>query len=226
MSLIAHALIDAGSSPVRHVLLLAVFAGLLVLPVATDAQVGQADAASKDGRGRRMVLLFDISALTPDLVRQARDVALQFVDENTSSSGTVAAVVTIGSKLSVLTDFSSSREQLRAALDSPGLLDGTATDVGTLGTTPTKEAAPEAFKDVRLRALATVCDTLGPVQQRTAVLFFTGGMNGAAGNDQTELRSATNTCNRGNVTVYPVDARGLQAAAAPGNRSIFPGARE
>ncbi len=70
-------------------------------------------------------------------------------------------------------------------------------------------AFQEFNNDVRLAALKTLCQELAPIQQKKALLYFSAGMSRSGDDNQIELRSATSTCNRGNVTIYPVDTRGL-----------------
>ncbi|HEX5106834.1 MAG TPA: VWA domain-containing protein [Vicinamibacterales bacterium] len=187
---------------------------------------------------RLLVLLFDVSSMQPDDIQRAVDSGLDWVD-TTMSNADLVALVTIGSRLNVLTDFTSSREELTAALHTLGYTEGTAIDIAAFATAATEEAAASATtddpsqadsttetaaleefnNDVRLRAMKTVCDTLSPIQQKKAVLYFSAGMNRAGDDNQIELRAATNSCNRGNVSIYPVDSRGLQAAVAGGGAS-------
>jgi VWFA-related protein len=59
--------------------------------------------------GRRLlVLLFDVSSMQPEDVQRAVDSAQQYVDQAMSSSDLVA-VATIGSTITVLTDFTADR---------------------------------------------------------------------------------------------------------------------
>ena len=188
---------------------------------------------------RLLVLLFDVSSMQPDDIQRAVDSGVDWVDTSMSNADLVA-LVTIGSRLNVLSDFTSSREDLTAALHGLGYTEGTAVDVAAFATAATEEAAAstastddpsqadsttetealeEFNNDVRLRAMKTVCDTLSPIQQKKAVLYFSAGMNRAGDDNQIELRAATNSCNRGNVSIYPVDSRGLQAAVAGGGAS-------
>lgn len=146
--------------------------------------------------GRMVVLLFDVGAMQPDDLRRAAESSVKFVDEVMTGTDLVS-VVTIGSRLNVITDFTSNAAELKAAL-------------GTVGSTATN--ADVASSDVRLRALKTLCETLAPIQQKKAVLYFSSGMQRTGDDNGIEVREATGTCNRGNVSIYPVDARGLTAA--------------
>jgi hypothetical protein len=109
----------------------------------------------------------------------------------------LVAVAALGAKLTVLSDFTSNRQQLTSAFASLTSIEAAKPAGDT--TAATSES---------IRGLRTVCETLTPIQQRKAVLYFSAGMR--AGDTQ-EMRAATNACNRGNVSIYPVDARGLKA---------------
>ena len=74
---------------------------------------------------------------------------------------------------------------------------------------------------MRLRALTTLAEALTPIQQKKAILYFSSGMQRNGSDNQIELRKAINAAVRANVSIYPVDSRGLQAvvpggAAQPG----------
>ena len=78
--------------------------------------------------------------------------------------------------------------------------------------------AMEMFNnDVRLRALKAVADTLAPIDQKKAVLYFSAGLQRSGEDNQVELRAAINAAVRAHVSIYPVDARGLQAIVPGGD---------
>lgn len=180
--------------------------------------------------GRRMlVLLFDVSSMQPEDVQRAVDSAQTYVAGSMSPADMVA-VVTIGSSISVLSDFTADREAALAALARLGYTEGTATPPPAAETAATDEAAAaadaaatdetgfEAYNnDVRLRALKTLADTLAPIEQKKAILYFSAGMSRSGEDNQVELRGAVNAAVRGNVAIYPVDARGLQAVVPGGD---------
>ncbi len=78
--------------------------------------------------------------------------------------------------------------------------------------------AMEMFNnDIRLRALKAVADTLAPIDQKKAVLYFSAGLQRSGEDNQVELRTAINAAVRAHVSIYPVDARGLQAIVPGGD---------
>ena len=53
--------------------------------------------------------------------------------------------------------------------------------------------------DVRLRALKTLAETLAPIEQKKAILYFSAGMQRSGQDNQVELRAAINAAVRANV---------------------------
>jgi VWFA-related protein len=178
--------------------------------------------------GRRLVvLLFDISSMQPDEVQRAVDSATSYSQEQMTPADLVA-VATIGSTIDVLTDFTADREVVQSALQSLAYSDGTAVPPATAETAATDEADAEATatdetgfetfnNDVRLRALKVIADTLAPIDQKKAILYFSAGMGRAGEDNQVELRAAINAAVRANAAIYPVDARGLEAVVPGGD---------
>jgi VWFA-related protein len=180
---------------------------------------------------RLMVLLFDVSSMEPEDVQRAVDSAIEYVAKQMSAADMVS-VVTIGTDINVLTDFTAAREDVLAALSTLAYTEGTATPPPAVTTAETDEAAAssdttatddtgfeEFNNDVRLRALKTIADTLGPLEQKKAIVYFSAGMQRNGDDNQIELRAAINAAVRGNVAIYAVDSRGLQAVAPGGDAS-------
>jgi len=181
--------------------------------------------------GRRLiVLLFDVSSMQPDDVQRAVDSARKYVSEQMNAADLVA-VATVASSLDVLTDFSGERERVDAALGRLAYTEGTATTAAAASTTATDEAAAAAEdtteaevsdldmfnNDVRLRALRTLAETLAPIEQKKAIVYFSAGMQRSGQDNLVELRAAVNASVRAHVAIYPIDVRGLQAVVPGGD---------
>jgi len=189
---------------------------------------------SDETAGHRLVtLVFDTSSMEPDNVQKAVDAAQDWVD-NRMTSADLVAVATIGSGLQVLSDFSSDPEQVHAALSTLSAAHGTAFESVDASTTATDEQLQSATddstsvdqsaqeldtfnNDVRLRALKTLAEALQPIQQKKALIYFSSGMERSGTDNQVELRAAVNAAVRANISIYPVDARGLQAVVPGGS---------
>ena len=181
--------------------------------------------------GRRLiVLLFDVSSMQPEDVQRAVDGATKYVNEKMAPADLVS-VASISSMLNVLTDFTTDRAAVAAALATLTSKEGTAMappDASTVATDEAESAdaavanddatAMEMFNnDIRLRALKAVADTLAPIDQKKAVLYFSAGLQRSGEDNQVELRTAINAAVRAHVSIYPVDARGLQAIVPGGD---------
>jgi VWFA-related protein len=181
--------------------------------------------------GRRLItLLFDTSSMQPEDVQRAVDSAKNYVDQKMSSADLVA-VATVGSTLTVLTDFTADRTKVDTALATLAFTDGTSTEAPVASTAATDEAAAAATEtteadvaeldmfnnDVRLRALKALADALAPIEQKKAIIYFSAGMQRSGQDNQVELRSAINAAVRAHVAFYPIDTRGLQAVVPGGD---------
>ena len=71
--------------------------------------------------------------------------------------------------------------------------------------------------DARLRAIRTLAEALAPIEQKKAILYFSNGMSRSGSDNQVELRTTISAAVRANVSLYPVDARGLQAVVPGGD---------
>jgi VWFA-related protein len=182
---------------------------------------------------RLLTLLFDTSSMQPEDAQKAVDAAVTWVDTQMTAADLVA-VASIGSRLTIQTDFSNSKEEVHAALAA--LSGGVSTafsgvDSSTVATdevaasstddTSSEDASAQELdtfnNDVRLRALRTLADALKPIQQKKAIIYFSAGMQRNGTDNQVELRAAVNASVRANVAIYSVDARGLQAIVPGGD---------
>jgi VWFA-related protein len=182
--------------------------------------------------GRRLItIVFDVSSMQPEDVQRAVDSANKYVDEKMSPADLVA-VATVGSTLSVLTDFTADRTKVAAALNTIAYTDGTSTATAAASTAATDEAQATSAddttvadaaeldmfnNDVRLRALKTLAEALSPIEQKKSILYFSAGMQRSGQDNQVELRSAINAAVRANVAIYAIDTRGLQAVVPGGD---------
>ncbi len=205
-----------------------------LLPAAAAAAGTQFEPVpmrSEDLAGRRLiVLLFDTSSMQPEDVQRSAESAQKYVAEQMSESDLIA-VATVSSMLNVITDFTGDRAQVEAALNTLSWTEGTATPPVDASTAATDEAAAAATEgtsdeaaefdmfnnDVRLRVLETLAEALTPIEQKKAIVYFSAGMQRSGSDNQVELRAAINAAIRGNVSIYAIDTRGLQAVVPGGD---------
>jgi VWFA-related protein len=179
-------------------------------------------------RDRRfIVLFFDFSAMESDEVERAMASAEKFVEKQMTPADLVA-VVSLSTALMVNQDFTSDRQQLTAVLhrlhglDATGMEQGNVSDVqeDTGASFSADQTEYNIFNtDLRLQAIAQVSQVLSRIDQKKSILYFSGGVQKTGTENQSQLRAAINTAVRANVSLYPVDTRGLQAFAAGGSAS-------
>jgi VWFA-related protein len=201
-----------------------------VLKPAPGAATPSPPAVARAGPGalggrRLVVLLFDTNGMEPEQLERSVASARTYVDARMTASDMVA-VATVASGLQVLQDFTSDRSALRRALDRAG---GTS-DAADTAADPTSDAASDtdAFApdsseldlfniDRRLRAIEDIAKALAPVIQKKSIIYFSSGVSGAGADNQVELRAAIDRAVKANLSVYPVDARGLEAVVPGGD---------
>ena len=179
-------------------------------------------------RDRRfIVLFFDFSAMEQDEVERAMSSAQNFISKQMSPADLVA-IVSLSTALVVNQDFTNDRQQLTAVLrrlqglDASGMEQTNMSDVqeDTGAAFSADDTEYNIFNtDLRLQAIAQVSQVLSRIDQKKAILYFSGGVQQTGTENQSQLRAAINAAVRANVSLYPVDTRGLQAFAGGGSAS-------
>lgn len=201
-------------------------------------------AAGKTGeikyKDRRLLaLFFDLSGMpVADQIR-ARNAAQRFIRTQLTTSDMVA-VMSFATELTVLQDFTSDRDQLLKAIGSitagdTGTANGSTGDDSEGDTGAAYTADDTEFNifntDRKLAALESAAKMLGRLSEKKALVYFASGMTRTGIDNQAQLRATVNAAVRGNVAFYPVDARGLAAAApigdatqaSPGGQAMYSG---
>lgn len=180
-----------------------------------------------DGR-RLIVLLFDTSSMQPEEIDRAVKAAARYVETEMTAADLVA-VASVGQSLTIHRDFTGDKDVLRAALAAFDVTAGTgfeqpvAADLSdvTADTDPADLPLDDSEfgifnNDRRLRAMRVICEALASVEQKKAILYFSAGMSRSGSDNQVELRAVVNAANRSNISIYPVDSRGLTAVVPGG----------
>ena len=190
---------------------------------------GASEATDFGGR-RLVVLLFDSTGMEPEQLQRALESAHQYIDARMTAADLVA-IASIGSTgLDVGQDFTSNRDLLRRALDRIAGIEQSAgvdasggdvagsDDPATADTFTPDTAELDLFNiDRRLRAIEDLSKALMPIVQKKSVLYFSSGMSGMSADNQVELRAAIDRAVKANLSVYPVDTRGLEAVVPGGD---------
>ena len=185
-------------------------------------------AESIDLKNRRLiVLLFDSSSMQPDELERAITSGRDYLAKRLTPADLVA-VASIGSTLQILQDFTAEREPLNVALDKLSGVDSLAFAEGTVPTGDETDAdgfVPDDSEfnvfntDRRLAALELLSDALAPIQQKKSIVYFSSGVTQRGEDNQVQLRMTVDRAVKSNVSIYPVDARGLSAIVPGGAAS-------
>jgi len=183
-----------------------------------------------DLRDRRlMVLFFDLSSMGPEEVARAVQSGRDYVT-NRLSPADVIGIVSLGTSLEVVQDFTADRALLLGAMDqlSPaegaGFAAAPAADAESAVDTGNAFAADDTEfsifnTDRRLEALRSLADVLAGIEQKKSVLYFSGGMAQQGMDNQAAMRAVIDRAVRANMSIYAADSRGLQALPAGGEAS-------
>jgi VWFA-related protein len=175
-----------------------------------------------NARDRRVIVLFfDFSAMEPDQIDRCVDSAKKYINAQMRPAD-IVALVSLSTNmrvdldftedkpkiLSVLSSYSSGEGEVFAAGDT-GSAEGTAESAGSY--TPDDTDYNTFSADWKLLALQSTMQALGKIQQKKSLIYFSNGISQTGTDNQSALRAATAAAVKNNVSIYPVDVRGLQA---------------
>jgi VWFA-related protein len=179
-------------------------------------------------RGRRLIVLFfDLSSMQPEEVQRAVTSAHDYIEKKLSPADLIA-IASFSTSLQVVQDFTADRDQLGAAIDAFGGVNGAGFEDGGNGDPEDTSDNGNAFTaddtefnifntDRRLDALQTLADQLSGIEQKKSVIYFSSGMSQQGTDNQVQLRRTVDRANRANVSIYAADMRGLQAMVPGGD---------
>lgn len=208
-----------------------------VLP-ATGTQISSAPPGDIRYRNRRLlVLYFDLSAMPPADQMRAYTNAQTFIDTRMEPADLVAIMTFQGGAVRVKQDFTDNRAALRevvARLIFGDDLDGDGIpDTRQSGTAFGQDDAEfNIFNtDRQLSALQTAVAMLRPLPEQKSLVYFASGLRLNGADNHAQLRATVNEAIRSNVSIHPIDARGLVARAplgdatspSPGGIGMFSG---
>src|SRR5438874_1240490 len=183
-----------------------------------------------NGQRHYLILFFDNSTMAaPDQI-QARGAAQKFIEAN-AGPDRLMAVVDFGGSLRIVQNFTASSLLLRAAVSG---IKGSAVDpnappsdaavtvasnaLPTMGMSSLSNAAADFGARTMLLAVRSVAKNLRSIPGRKMMILFSGGFPLTPENES-ELTATIDACNKSNVAIYAVDARGL-AAPVPGGSAL------
>lgn len=182
----------------------------------TDASI-QANA-----QRRYLILFFDNSTMdTPDQI-QARSAASKFIDANAGPEH-LMAVVDFGGALRIVQNFTANAKSLQSAVSG---VKGSAIDpnaasqpvtIASTGISSLSTAEADFGARSMLLAVRSLAKNLRAVPGRKMLILFSGGFP-LTPESESELTATIDACNKANVAIYALDARGLVATAPGGPR--------
>ena len=169
-----------------------------------------------------LVLFFDNASVSLTNQMQARAAAQKFVDGNTGPNKYIA-VANFSGTLQITQNFTNDPDRLRSVISGVKMSNVNTSDRGSGpstgggaggGPASLNTAANFGIRDVLL-GLRSLAKGLQDVPGRKMVVMLTEGFPLTDSIIRDELTATIDACNKSNVSVYPVDVRGL-ATAAPG----------
>ena len=195
-------------------------------PAAAPASVTANLEASKRKDRRLLAMFFDMTTMPQFDQLRAVEQATKFIKEQMTSSDLVQ-IMSYGTKLNVLQEFTDDREALLSTLNHMIIgegadLAGAAATGGAenddTGTFSQDDTEFNIFNtDRQLAAIADAVKVLAAFPEKKAMIYFSSGIPKNGIDNQSQLRAATAAATRANVSIYPVDARGLVASAPGGD---------
>src|ERR1700686_462021 len=178
--------------------------------------------AAIDARDRRLMLLFfDFSAMDPEQIERSVDAAKKFVQTKMQPADMVG-MVSLATNMRVDLDFTADKARVLASLAAYTSSPGQGFDSGSEGSaegaaetggsfTPDDTDYNTFTADRKLLALQAIMQALGKINQKKSIIYFSNGITQSGVDNQSALRATTASAVKANVSIYPLDVRGLQA---------------
>ncbi len=177
---------------------------------------------SLNARDRRLMLMFfDFSAMEPDDIDRAVNAGKKYVQGKMQPADMVA-LMSLSTNLSLDLDFTDDKDKILAKLSSYNNSEGQGFETGLEGSsegaaetsgsyTPDDTDYNTFSADRKLLALESVMQAMGKIPQKKSLIYFSNGITQSGVDNQSALREATAAAVRANVSIYPVDVRGLSS---------------
>jgi VWFA-related protein len=181
-----------------------------------------ANETTLDARDRRLMLLFfDFSGMDPEQIERGVDSAQKFVKEKMMPADMIA-LVSLATNMRVDLDFTADKSKVLSILSAYTSSQGQGFDAGAEGSaegtaetggsyTPDDTDYNTFTADRKLLALQAIMQALGKINQKKSIIYFSNGITQSGVDNQSALRATTAAAIRANVSIYPLDVRGLQA---------------
>jgi VWFA-related protein len=193
---------------------------------------GSDPAIQASGQKRYLILFFDNSTMqTPDQI-QARNAANQFIAANAGTEH-LMAVVDFGGALRIVQNFTANADLLKSAVagiksssvnPNANVPDAQPVTVASTGLSSLSNAEADFGARSVLLAVRSLAKNLRTVPGRKMLVLFSGGF-ALNPENQSELTATIDACNKSNVAIYALDARGLVGGLPGGSARLNTGDR-
>jgi VWFA-related protein len=177
---------------------------------------------------RLIVMFFDLTSMQPEDIERAQDAARNYINKQMQPAD-IVAVVSLDTDLSLDQDFTQNKQLLLNAVNSysgasaqgfaPGATSTTNQVEDATSFTPDESEYNDLNTDRELFAIAAISKSLSNINEKKSMLYFSGGIQRDGIENEASKRSAINAAVRANLSIYSVDARGLQAIGPLGDAS-------
>jgi VWFA-related protein len=189
---------------------------------ATGSLLRSTSQPAIDARDRRLMLLFfDFSAMDPEQIERSVDAGKKFVQTKMQPADMVA-LVSLATNMRVDLDFTDDKTKVLAAMAAYTASQGQGFDSGSEGSAEGAAETGGSFTaddtdyntftaDRKLLALQSIMQGLGKINQKKSIIYFSNGITQSGVDNQSALRATTAAAVKANVSIYPLDVRGLEA---------------
>ncbi len=197
-------------------------------PVTSYQITPETPGSTRYNNRRLLVLYFDMTAMPIADQLRALSAAQRFIASEMRPADLMAILDYAGNGVRVRQDFTGNKDKLQKAIGDlilgtgvgfdEAAADAAAADTGTAFGQDDSEF--NIFNTNRqLAALQTAIEMLAPISEKKSLVYFASGLNLHGVDNQAQLEATTNAAIKANVALFPLDARGLVAAAPLGDAS-------
>lgn len=213
-------------------------ADVLGVPSVTNVPVPIPPDADARYRGRRLlVLYFDLYNMPFFDELRMYESAGKYISSDMAPADLVAIMAFQNGQVTLKQAFTDDREALRNVIQqlvtaADDALNNAGVEIETSGAFGEDDDTFNLFStDRQLAALQTAVTDLAPLPEVKTLVYFGSGLHANGANNQAQIRATVNAAVRANVTINPIDTRGLSAEpplgdatrASPGGIGMFNG---
>ncbi len=159
--------------------------------------------------------------MEPDQIDRCVDAAKKYINAQMQPAD-IVALVSLATNMRVDLDFTSDKTKILSVLTAYSSGQGQGFDNGDTGSAEGTAESGGSYTaddtdfntfsaDRKLLALQSTMQALGKITQKKSLIYFSNGISQNGTDNQSALRAATAAAVKNNVSIYPVDIRGLQA---------------